>query len=64
MIPPPEKVTRSTSGGIPYPDWLGKLMNFFQEKVRKFLHPKDHVLAFWVNNNGNPLGNYNLNIKY
>jgi len=53
-----EKVMRSlNSEGLYIPKYLGKLVDFFKEKVRPALKPKEGIVGLWINGHGKPAGN-------
>ena len=55
-IVPAEKVERLCCDTIPFPLWLGKLIQYFIDNIRIILKPLDGILSIWVNTRSRPLG--------
>ena len=58
MLLTPEKVSRpSYIDGIVIPEYLAKLLVYFENEVRSYLNPiSDEVCSMWINSEGEPLG--------
>ena len=55
-MPPAEKVSRQMHEGIPIPPVVGVLIQYFMEKVRPLLKPKENVESMFLTQHGSPLG--------
>jgi hypothetical protein len=56
LRPPREKVVRSNlSAQVAIPQYLGKLLFFYRDKIRPVLLKRRDVLSYWINRKGNPM---------
>ena len=66
IIPFAEKVQRvSSKDGVPLPDYFGKLLQYFINKIRPMYIQKDsNILSVFVNENGDPLSKFIPSLFY